>query len=173
VLVDEYQDTNRAQYVFLKLLAGERANLFVVGDDDQSIYGWRGADIRNILDFEKDFPAREGGAAGGELPLHAAHPRGGEPGDLAERARKGKTLRTANPEGERLTLVEMGDEADEAEWMTEEIRSRIGGRSGARPRTRWCCTGPTRSRARWRRRSAARGCRTGWSAASASTSGGR
>jgi len=125
ILVDEYQDTNRAQYVFLRLLAEEHQNLFVVGDDDQSIYGWRGADIRNILDFEKDFPDAslirlEQNYRSSRTILEAANRV------IAENLRrKGKTLRTENPEGERITLVEAADEADEAAWIVQEVEARM------------------------------------------------
>jgi DNA helicase-2/ATP-dependent DNA helicase PcrA len=121
VLVDEYQDTNRAQYTFLRLMAGEKSNLFVVGDDDQSIYGWRGANIRNILDFEQDFPDAElirleQNYRSTQRILAAANRV------IAENLRrKGKTLRTVNPEGEPLTLVETADDADEASFVAREI----------------------------------------------------
>jgi len=125
LLVDEYQDTNRAQYVFLRLLAEDHRNLFVVGDDDQSIYGWRGADIRNILDFEKDFPDT------GIVRLEQNYRSTKTILDAANRVisenvnRKGKTLRTDNAAGERVTLVEASDEQDEAQWVAEEIRVRM------------------------------------------------
>ncbi|HEX8273131.1 MAG TPA: UvrD-helicase domain-containing protein [Longimicrobiaceae bacterium] len=134
VLVDEYQDTNRAQYVFLRLLAEEHGNLFVVGDDDQSIYGWRGADIRNILDFEKDFPdARlirlEQNYRSSQTILDAANRV------IAENVnRKGKTLRTDNAAGERITLVECADETDEAEWIVAEMVARMSDNPELGPR---------------------------------------
>jgi DNA helicase-2/ATP-dependent DNA helicase PcrA len=125
VLVDEYQDTNRAQFRFVELLAGEHRNLMVVGDDDQSIYGWRGADIRNILDFEQAFP----GAATVRLEQNY---RSTERILAAANAvialnlrRKGKTLRTERVGGETITLVETGDETDEAGWIVEEILERF------------------------------------------------
>jgi DNA helicase II / ATP-dependent DNA helicase PcrA len=125
VLVDEYQDTNHAQYRFLQLLADEHRNLMVVGDDDQSIYGWRGADVGNILDFEKDFT----GAALVRLEqnyrstaniLNAANVV------IAENLRrKGKTLRTDAPAGDLITRVEALDERDEADWIAAEIEYRL------------------------------------------------
>ncbi len=126
LLVDEYQDTNHAQYRFLQLLAERHGNLMVVGDDDQSIYRWRGADIRNILDFESDFPdARvvrlERNYRSTARILEAANA-------VIEQNvhRKGKTLRTEASEGERLTRVEAADERDEARWICGEIEARIG-----------------------------------------------
>ncbi len=134
LLVDEYQDTNRAQYRFLQLLAEGCGNLMVVGDDDQSIYGWRGADIRNILDFEKDFPDAtvvrlEQNYRSTARILDAANQV------IAENVRrKGKTLRTDAGPGEMLTRVECVDEHDEAAWIVAEIESRMAGDRAHGPR---------------------------------------
>lgn len=125
VLVDEYQDTNRAQFRFVELVAGLHGNLMVVGDDDQSIYGWRGADIRNILDFEDSFPAArtvrlERNYRSTQLILDAANHV------IAENVnRKGKTLRTERVGGERITIAEAFDEGDEARWIVHEIEARL------------------------------------------------
>lgn len=125
VLVDEYQDTNRAQFRFVELLAGDHTNLMVVGDDDQSIYGWRGADIRNILDFEDSFPAAttvrlERNYRSTERILEAANHV------IAENVnRKGKTLRTERVGGDPITILEAFDENDEARWIVEEVETRI------------------------------------------------
>ena len=121
ILVDEYQDTNPIQYRLVRLLAGERMNLCVVGDDDQSIYRWRGADIRNILDFEKDFPGvmvvkLEQNYRSTQTILTAA-------GKVVEknRGRKGKTLWTENPSGERIVHRRLDNEREEARFVTREI----------------------------------------------------
>jgi DNA helicase-2/ATP-dependent DNA helicase PcrA len=123
LLVDEYQDTNRAQFRLLELLAGEEANLMVVGDDDQSIYAWRGADIRNILDFESAFPSArvvrlEQNYRSTERILEAAN-------QVIRHnvERKGKTLFTDRVGGEPLTVTETLDETDEARWIAGEIRT--------------------------------------------------
>jgi DNA helicase-2/ATP-dependent DNA helicase PcrA len=129
LLVDEYQDTNRAQYDLVRLLAGPGGNLTVVGDEDQSIYSWRGADISNILDFEHDFPGArvfrlEENYRSGQRILDAA-------GGLVSRnvRRKGKTLRAVKGHGEPVHLHVAGDEFQEAAWVTERVASlRAGGR---------------------------------------------
>jgi DNA helicase II / ATP-dependent DNA helicase PcrA len=124
VLVDEYQDTNRAQYEFVKLVGGAHGNVMVVGDDDQSIYGWRGADIRNILDFEKDFPNAS------VVRLEENYRSTPEILDVANvaisvnTARRGKTLRPTRPSGPRAIAVGSFDERDEAEWVADEIAAR-------------------------------------------------
>jgi DNA helicase-2/ATP-dependent DNA helicase PcrA len=124
LLVDEYQDTNRAQYQFVKLLAGGHGNLCVVGDDDQSIYGWRGADIRNILDFNKDFPDAH------VVRLEENYRSTPEVLDLANvviranKGRMGKTLRPTHRSGERVTAARCLDERDEADFIVEELVAR-------------------------------------------------
>jgi ATP-dependent DNA helicase UvrD/PcrA len=123
VLVDEYQDTNVAQYLWLRLLAQSRRNLCCVGDDDQSIYSWRGAEIGNILRFESDFPAatiirleenyrstsRILSAAAGMI----AHNRG----------RLGKTLWTQAGEGDKVVVRALWDAEEEARWVGDEIEA--------------------------------------------------
>jgi len=126
ILVDEYQDTNRAQYQLVKLLGGEHGNVCVVGDDDQSIYGWRGADIRNILDFTKDFPNAK------VVRLEENYRSTPPILDVANAvikanvSRMGKTLRPTRPGGERVTSLRALDERDEADWVVQEIMTRRG-----------------------------------------------
>ena len=131
ILVDEYQDTNIAQYMWLRLLAQGHHNICCVGDDDQSIYGWRGAEVGNILRFEKDFPGAEVirleqnyrstpqilGAASGLISANAG--------------RLGKTLWTEAEPGEKVRLIGHWDSEAEARWIGEEIESFQGGHRAA------------------------------------------
>jgi DNA helicase-2/ATP-dependent DNA helicase PcrA len=131
ILVDEYQDTNHAQYVLINLLARRHRNLCVVGDDDQAIYRWRGADVRNILEFERDYPearvvtleenyrsTKRILAVASAVVHHNPH-------------RHTKTLWTANPEGADVTVFEAFDGYDEARYAGEQIKAHLaaGGRA--------------------------------------------
>ncbi len=130
ILIDEYQDTNRAQYMLAVLLGGGHGNVMVVGDDDQSIYGWRGADIRNILDFEKDFPQAR--------VVRLEENYRSTPGILAlanaaisaNTERRGKTLRASRAAGEPVTVLAALDDRDEADSVIDEIQKRRYASSG-------------------------------------------
>ena len=133
VLVDEYQDTNVAQYLWLRLLSGGHKNICCVGDDDQSIYGWRGAEVGNILRFEKDFPSAcvvrlEQNYRSTPHILAAASNviRGNE-------NRLGKELWTEALVGEKVRLIGHYDSEDEAHWIGAEITAMQGGTHGVRP----------------------------------------
>ena len=121
ILVDEYQDTNQVQYLWLRLLAQERKNICVVGDDDQSIYSWRGAEVANILKFEKDFP----GAAVIKLEQNyrsTPHILGAASGLIdANSQRLGKTLWTEVNGGDKVRVIGVWDAPEEARRVGEEI----------------------------------------------------
>ncbi|KUJ79385.1 ATP-dependent helicase [Ruegeria profundi] len=133
ILVDEYQDTNVAQYLWLRLLAGAHKNICCVGDDDQSIYGWRGAEVGNILRFEKDFP--------GAYVVRLEQNYRSTPHILAaasnvirgNESRLGKELWTDAEEGEKVRLIGHWDGEEEARWIGEEIDAMQGGTRGVRP----------------------------------------
>ena len=123
MLVDEYQDTNVAQYLWLRLLAGNQGNIACVGDDDQSIYGWRGAEVDNILRFEKDFP----GALVVRLEENyrsTPHILNAASGLIAHNeGRLGKTLRTAETEGEKVQVKSIWDGEEEARAIADDIEN--------------------------------------------------
>lgn len=121
VLIDEYQDTNRSQFDLMNMLCGKSKNICVVGDEDQSIYSWRGADINNILDFEQIFPESkliklEQNYRSSKMIIEAA-------GYVIARnsQRKGKTMWTNNPDGEVIKIVECHSDKKEAEYVVEQI----------------------------------------------------
>ena len=125
ILVDEYQDTNKAQFLLVKMLAEKHRNICVVGDDDQSIYGWRGADIRNILDFEKDFPecetyTLENNYRSTNQILHAAQSVVRNNLDRVD-----KDLLSVNGEGDLIGVIETHDEMEEADAVINALEKEI------------------------------------------------
>ncbi len=126
--IDEYQDTNRPQYLWVRALAARYRNLCVVGDDDQSIYSWRGADIRNILDFERDYPEAtvvklERNYRSTQVILDAAHAVVSR-----NQYRTAKKLWTDRTGGRPIVRFEAYNEEEEAEWIARQIEALVGGR---------------------------------------------
>ncbi|MGR3813365.1 MAG: ATP-dependent helicase [Cognatishimia activa] len=135
VLVDEYQDTNVAQYLWLRLIAAEHKNICCVGDDDQSIYGWRGAEVGNILKFEKDFP----GAHVVRLEQNyrsTPHILAGASAVIAgNENRLGKTLWTEAEDGDKIRLIGHWDGEEEARWIGEDVEALQSGTRGKDPKS--------------------------------------
>lgn len=135
ILVDEYQDTNVAQYLWLRLLASHRKNICCVGDDDQSIYGWRGAEVGNILKFEKDFP--------GAHVVRLEQNYRSTPHILAAASaviagnekRLGKTLWTEAEDGDKIRLIGHWDGEEEARWIGEDVEALQSGTRGKDPKS--------------------------------------
>jgi DNA helicase II / ATP-dependent DNA helicase PcrA len=136
ILVDEYQDTNVVQYMWLRLLAGAHRNICCVGDDDQSIYGWRGAEVGNILRFERDFP--------GAQVIRLEQNYRSTPHILAaaskviagNEGRLGKTLWTDLEQGEKVRLIGHWDGEEEARWIGDEVEAVERGMRGLEPLSR-------------------------------------
>jgi DNA helicase-2/ATP-dependent DNA helicase PcrA len=133
ILVDEYQDTNVAQYLWLRLLASEHKNICCVGDDDQSIYGWRGAEVGNILRFEKDFPGAH--VVRLEQNYRSTHHILGAASAVisGNQNRLGKTLWTDKKEGDQVRLIGHWDGEEEARWIGEEAENFQRGTRGHDP----------------------------------------
>ncbi len=131
IMVDEYQDTNHIQYLLVQMLAKKHRNLCVVGDEDQSIYSWRGADISNILDFEKDFPEakviklEENYRSSSNIVTAATHVI------KNNTQRKDKTLFTSNPDGELIQVREEKNEYDEGRFVAKTIQSMLNQGEGS------------------------------------------
>ncbi len=132
LLIDEFQDTNTIQYAWIKLLAGDTGNIFAVGDDDQSIYAWRGARVENILDFNKDFK---------DTQLIRLEQNYRSTGNILSAAnaliecnhgRLGKNLWTADNEGEQITLYNAYNESDEARFIADTIQSGVSSNGAKR-----------------------------------------
>jgi DNA helicase-2/ATP-dependent DNA helicase PcrA len=124
LLVDEFQDTNRAQYELIKLLGGGHNNVFGVGDEDQSIYGWRGADLRNLRDLQRDFG--EARVVKLEENYRSTKPILDAANAVITRnaGRIAKTLHTRRPGGDSIVVLAAADERDEAEWIARELATR-------------------------------------------------
>ena len=168
ILVDEYQDTNSLQFALISLLTKKSQNIAVVGDEDQSIYKWRGADISNILNFEKHFPNTK------TIRLEQNYRSTQTILDVAGAVvknnleRKGKSLWTSNPQGRRVGYYQAFDAEAEARWVAQKDR-RASTRRVRHSRAP-CSIAPTRNRVCLKKRCGARVCSTTSSAASRFTS---